>query len=74
MQKKIFEDSDGDVSSKRVFGAIIIVFSMLQSTFDGFNMYSVNETLVIAQFGIGATLLGLDSITGIWKGKKNESI
>jgi len=75
MKNGLFEDQYGDTSSKRVFGAIIIIYSMIQSALDGFPWYSVNETIVIAQFGIGATLLGLDSITDIWKqpkGKKDE--
>jgi len=67
MKNSLFKDANGNYSSKRVFGAIIIVYTMLQSTFDGFAQFSINETIAIAQLSIGATLLGLETITDIWK-------
>jgi hypothetical protein len=72
MKNSLFKDAYGDYSSKRVFGALIIVYSMIQSALDGLDWYKVNEVIVIAQFGIGATLLGLDSITEVWKQPKIE--
>lgn len=72
MKDSLFKDSYGHYSSKRVFGAMIIVYSMIQSALDGLDWYSLNESIIIAQFGIGATLLGLDSITEIWKNTPNN--
>jgi len=72
MKNSLFQDARGDWSSKRVFGAAIIVYTMIQSTFDGLASYNLNETIIVAQYAIGAALLGLDSVVGIWKQPKRD--
>lgn len=67
MKSSLFKDRYGHYSSKRVAGAVIVGYCLVLTTLDGFDYYSVNESLVISFMGIGATLLGLDSITDIWK-------
>lgn len=73
MKNSLFKDAYGDYSSKRVFGAIIIVYYMILSGLDGLDWFSINETVVIAAMGIGATLLGLDSVVEIWKQPKEST-
>lgn len=67
MKNSLFKDRYGHFSSKRVVGAVIVAYCLVLTTLDGFGWYSVNESLVISFIGIGAALLGLDSITDIWK-------
>ncbi len=67
--KEIFEDEEGYASSKRIIGAIIIFIALgciiwLTVTEGGTNV--VEDLLSTALF-IGGTLLGISSITGIWK-------
>ena len=36
---------------------------------DGMDWFAVNDTIIIAGMGICATLLGMDTVTDIWKQK-----
>jgi|TARA_Y100000385_G_C12739217_1_gene486053 hypothetical protein len=67
--KKFYQDSRGDVSSKRIFGSIGMIYFFILAGVDGFGFYNLNETIIIGGMGICAGLLGLDSITDIWKVK-----
>jgi len=62
-----FEDSKGNRSSKRIFGALGMVYFFALAGVDGLNWYEVNDMIIIAGMGICATLLGLDTVTDIWK-------
>lgn len=73
MSNGIFQDKYGDFSSKRVAGLAIVAYCLVLATLDGFQFYSVNESLIISFLGIGAALLGLDSITDIWKKDEVQS-
>lgn len=60
------------LSSKRVAGMILIIFSVFLITGlvikDGANQYT--ESLIPTAMIVGAALLGVSSVTGIWKAKK----
>ena len=73
MENSLLKDRYGNWSSKRVFGAIGMIYSFILTAIDGFSWYSVNETIVITIIGVCATLLGLDSITDVWK-KEPEAV
>jgi len=62
-----FEDNKGNRSSKRIFGALGMVYFFALAGVDGLNWYEVNDMIIIAGMGICATLLGLDTVTDIWK-------
>mgnify|MGYP003290762558 CR=1 FL=1 len=67
--KEIFEDEEGYASSKRIIGTIVLFIALacivwLTVTEGGTN--TVEDLLNTALF-IGGTLLGISSITGIWK-------
>jgi len=63
----VWKNSKGKLSSKRVSGLIGMIYLFLLTGLDGFAAYEVNETIVISGMAICAALLGLDSVTDIWK-------
>jgi hypothetical protein len=67
--KQIFESEEGYASSKRVLGAIIIFIVLLCIIWLVYTEggTSVVEDLLNTAMFIGGTLLGISSITGIWK-------
>lgn len=54
-----FKDKNGKVSSKRIFGAVLVTFGAAMALLGGFEWYHVNETLTITVISIGAGLLGV---------------
>lgn len=58
---EIFQDSAGLLSSKRVFGGIGFLTSLVMC-FTG-----VGVEIIALIVGTSAAMLGLDSVTGIWK-------
>lgn len=67
MGKRIYQDREGNTSSKRITGFILMGYVLIMATLDGLDWYEVNETIIVSIIAIGAALLGLDSVTGIWK-------
>jgi hypothetical protein len=65
--RQIFEDSSGYLSSKRVFGSI----GFLTGLYLGYK--AINPEVVKIVLVISAAMLGLDSITDIWKSKEQPS-
>jgi hypothetical protein len=65
------KDKYGDNSSKRLIGVIGFAWIFILMTLDGFNFYSINEAIAISVLGICAALLGLDTVTDIWKKDKS---
>ena len=65
--------SHSGISSKRVCGVIgffIIIFVLIYCT-----MYSIQAPLMVEPFIYAVCLLlGIDSVTGIWKGKMDDQI
>lgn len=59
--KQVFEDSSGSMSSKRVFGAIGFISAIIMA-FKG-----VGVDVIIAVLSPSCLMLGLDSVTDIWK-------
>ena len=64
--KQVHEDSSGNMSSKRVYGAIGFVTGLYLG-FKGINPEVIKIVLIIS-----AAMLGLDSITDIWKQNGNN--
>ena len=70
--KSILSSSKGSISSKRVCGVIGWIVCL------GIGIYCtvkvIQAPLLIDSILIGsATLLGVDSITGIWRNKNNDN-
>ena len=58
---QIFQDASGQLSSKRVFGGIGFLASLVMC-FTG-----VDIEVIAIVIGTSAAMLGLDSVTDIWK-------
>lgn len=71
---QIFRDHENKVSSKRVWGAVIIILCAIAFELDGFQFYKVNVALFNSFLFTGAALLGLDTVKAFSKkfGKKND--
>ena len=67
MPSGTFEDSKGNKSSKRLFGGVGMVYFFALAGLDGLDWFAVNDMIIIAGMSINATLLGLDTVTDIWK-------
>jgi len=66
-RKKFYQDKDGDDSGKRLTGFILLGYALIVTTFDGFQWFDVDETIVITLLSLAAAMLSLDSVTDIWK-------
>lgn len=70
--KEIFSSDNGYLSSKRVLGGIVLVsclvFTIIQAVREGMtdNLKELFEWLIITS----TALLGINSVTSIWRGKK----
>jgi len=62
--RQIFEDSSGHLSSKRVFGSIGFISAIVMA-FKG-----IPTDTIIAVLSPSAVMIGLDSVTDIWKYKE----
>lgn len=73
--KEIFSGSNGHLSSKRVLGGIVLIscliFTIVQAVREGMtdNLKELFEWLIITS----TALLGITSVTSIWKNKKPNS-
>lgn len=69
--KSLLASTKGSLSSKRfcgVIGFLIIIFVLVYCTIS-----SIQAPLMIEPFIYAVCLLlGIDSVTGIWKGKMND--
>lgn len=74
MLKEIFSSDSGYLSSKRVLGGIVLIscliFTIVQAVREGMtdNLKELFEWLIITS----TALLGITSVTSIWKGGKNK--
>lgn len=73
--KQLFSGATGHISSKRVLGAIclltcmgVIIYLAIQSK-DSDNVKSLLEMMI----GVSALLLGISSVTSIWKKIPNSN-
>ena len=55
----MFKESDGKISSKRVWGSIILFISLAQSIGAGFEVYDPIEGVLTMQFITGCGVLGI---------------
>lgn len=75
MLKELFSSDNGYLSSKRVLGGIVLmsclIFIIIQAVREGMtdNLKELFEWLIITS----SALLGITSITGIWKNKKHNN-
>lgn len=73
--REIFSASSGYLSSKRILGAIVLLacltITIVQATREGMtdNIKDLFEVLIITS----TALLGITSVTSIWKGKKEKT-
>ena len=58
---QIFQDSSGQMSSKRVFGGLGFVASLIMC------FVGTPIDVIMGIIGTSAAMLGLDSVTDIWK-------
>ena len=49
-----------------IIATLLIVVSVIETALAGYELFIINEALIITQFGLGSTLLGIGLI------KKNE--
>ena len=63
----VYKDMQGKTSSKRVTGMLLLVFTVIVTTLDGFKFFDVDSTIIISMLSFSAAMLGLDSVTDIWK-------
>lgn len=74
MFREIFSASSGYLSSKRILGAIVLmtclIFVVIQAVREGMtdNIKDLFEILIITS----TALLGITSVTSIWKGGKTK--
>ena len=72
--REIFSGANGKLSAKRVIGGIAMAVALTCTTIlvfrDGSN--DVVENLLMTIFITSVSLLGLPSVTGIWKNSKIE--
>jgi hypothetical protein len=73
--KEILSGESGHLSSKRVLGGIVLmsclIFTIIQAVREGMtdNLKELFEWLIITS----TALLGINSVTSIWKGKKPKN-
>lgn len=71
--REIFSASSGYLSSKRILGAIVLMVCLTVATVQCFtegmtdNIKDIFELMIITS----TTLLGISSVTGIWKTKNS---
>jgi hypothetical protein len=73
MKNDLLRDRYGKKSSKRVSGLLLLLYVLTVATMDGFDFFKVNETLAVALLAAALTLLGIDSVTEIWKPPTNNT-
>lgn len=73
--KEIFSGSNGHLSSKRVLGGIVLITCLIAVVVQGAregmtdNIKDLFEILIITS----TTLLGITSVTSIWKGRNTKN-
>ncbi len=61
------EASGGKYSSKKIWGFIILFLVCIAFVLDGLHFYTSNENLFNSMLIAGTTLIGLNSVSGIFK-------
>jgi hypothetical protein len=72
-ESTVYKDVNGKTSSKRVTGILLLVFTVIVTTLDGFKFFDVDSAIIISMLSFSAAMLGLDSITDIWKQNSNST-
>ena len=70
-QDQFLEETGGKYSSKKVWGAIVMVLLCASYVMDGFHFYKINENLFNTMAIVGTTLLGLRILNNIIKKKES---
>ena len=58
-------EKDGKTGMKRTVGFILIVVSVILAVFDMFTQHKVNNTIWMAMFGAGTTLVGISAFPNL---------
>ena len=72
--REVFSEN-GIGSSKRILGTLMLIVCLVCVVYLVFKEggTSVVENILITTTAVGAGLLGLSSVTSIWKGKGNKN-
>lgn len=72
--REVFSEN-GVGSSKRILGTLMLIVCLVCVVYLVFKEggTSVVENILITTTAVGAGLLGLSSVTSIWKGKGNKN-
>jgi hypothetical protein len=66
------ESSGGKYSSKKIWGHVFMTLTGITYILDGLHFYEVDHHLFDAMLISGTTLIGLNAITSMFKGKSKE--
>lgn len=66
------EESGGKWSSKKLWGHVILLLVGIAFVLDGLNFYEADHHLFDAMLIAGTTLIGLNTLKGIWTSKKED--
>ena len=70
-QDQLREESGGKYSSKKCWGLIVMTLVCLAFALDGLKFYTANENLFNSMLIAGCTLLGLTSVSSMFKKKED---
>ena len=68
------ETTKGKYSSKKIWGAIIMLLVCAAFVLDGLHFYKVNETLFNSMLLAGTTLIGLRTLKSVFSKKKTNPL
>ena len=71
IQDQLRERSGGKYSSKKIWGLIIMTLVCTSFILDGLKFYTANENLFNSMLIAGCTLLGLTSVSSVFKKKED---
>ena len=63
----IRERRNGKVSSKKIWGHIVMILVSMAFIMDGYDFYEINEHLFDAMLIAGSTLIGITAISTMFK-------
>jgi len=72
MSNRIFYDSKGKPSSKRVWGSIILIVGLGMAIVDGFALYDANSDIVLYILSAGTVTLGIGVVEHFGKSGNNK--
>jgi len=65
-------DSKGKLSSKRIWGSVLMTVGLCTAVTDGFDFYAANSDIVLYILSAGTVTLGIGVVEHFGKSGKNE--